>query len=153
MKLAMIPVLAMVLTGCGQQQAGEMAQQTPAERWYTRAQVDRGAPLFRENCAVCHGEEAQGLAEDWRQPLPDGSYPPPPLNGSAHAWHHPLRLLQRTIELGGAPVGGRMPAFGGKLDHDEQLAIIAWFQDKWSDEIYAVWYERSGLEPSVRRGP
>ena len=34
MKLALIPVLAMLLAGCGQQQAGKMAQQTPAERWY-----------------------------------------------------------------------------------------------------------------------
>ncbi len=58
----------------------------------------------------------------------------------------PLRVLQRTIQLGGAPVGGQMPAFGEKLTEEEQLAIIAWFQDKWSDELYALWYERSGLD-------
>jgi mono/diheme cytochrome c family protein len=39
-----------------------------------------------------------------------------------------------------------MPAFGEKLTEEEQLAIIAWFQEKWSDEIYALWYERSGLD-------
>jgi mono/diheme cytochrome c family protein len=138
-------VFTLILTGCGQQQAGEPAQ-APGQRWYTRVQVERGAPLFRQNCAVCHGNEAQGLSEDWKQPLPDGNYPPPPLNGSAHAWHHPLRVLQRTIQHGGAPVGGQMPAFGQKLTEEEQLAIIAWFQEKWSDEIYALWYERSGLD-------
>ena len=138
-------VFTLILTGCGQQQAAETAQ-APGQRWYTSVQVERGAPLFRQNCAACHGNEAQGLSEDWKQPLPDGNYPPPPLNGSAHAWHHPLRVLQRTIQHGGAPVGGQMPAFGQKLTEEEQLAIIAWFQEKWSDEIYALWYERSGLD-------
>jgi len=146
MKAVLLSFLALILAGCGQQQAGEMAQNSSLERWYTSAQVERGEPLFRENCAVCHGGEAQGLARDWRQPLPDGNYLPPPLNGSAHAWHHPLHVLQRTIELGGAPVGGQMPGFSDRLDREERLAIIAWFQDKWSDEIYALWYERSGLQ-------
>ncbi|MEJ2309171.1 MAG: c-type cytochrome [Gammaproteobacteria bacterium] len=147
MKQSLTLVSVLILAGCGQQPA-EQGPEPPAQgRWYSQALVQKGAPLFQEYCAVCHGAQAQGLAQDWRQPLPDGTYPPPPLDGSAHAWHHPLAVLQRTIRLGGAPVGGQMPAFGEKLDEEERLAIIAWFQEKWNDDIYALWYERSGIEP------
>ena len=115
-------------------------------RWYTQARVDAGAIIFENNCAECHGKEAQGLAADWRKTLPDGSYPPPPLNGSAHAWHHPLRALKRTVDFGGIKFGGKMQGFKGKLSDDEQVNAIAFFQSKWSDKIYDAWIQRGGLE-------
>ena len=81
------------------------------ERWFTATQVERGTQLFADNCSVCHGDKGQGLVDDWRKRLPDGSYPPPPLNGTAHTWHHPLVQLLGTIETGGIPYGGQMPPF------------------------------------------
>lgn len=113
-----------------------------SDRWYNDAQVQRGAALFASNCASCHGAKAQGLAEDWRKTDADGNYPPPPLNGSAHAWHHPMKVLRMTIQNGGARFGGKMPPFADKLKPDEIDAIIAWFQNHWSDEIYQTWLER-----------
>lgn len=115
-------------------------------RWYSQAQVDQGQAVFAQNCAVCHGERAEGLTEDWRQRMPDGSFPPPPLNGSAHAWHHPLFQLVQTIETGGIPYGGKMPAFSEALDDDQKLAAIAYFQSFWSEEIYENWLDRGGLD-------
>ena len=47
-----------------------------------------GGKIFNNNCAVCHGQNASGPKGDWREKLADGSYPPPPLNGTAHTWHH-----------------------------------------------------------------
>ena len=47
-----------------------------------------GAKIFNNNCLACHGQNASGPKGDWREKLADGSYPPPPLNGSAHTWHH-----------------------------------------------------------------
>ena len=115
-------------------------------RWYTQNQVDKGRIVYNKTCLVCHGTNAQGLTQNWKIPLADGAYPPPPLSGSAHTWHHPLRLLKRTINKGGIPLGGKMPAFENILNEQEKSSVIAYFQDLWSDEIYNAWLKRGGLK-------
>ena len=117
-----------------------------AQRWYSAAQVERGALVFTDNCAVCHGDLAQGLTENWRERMADGSFPPPPLNGSAHAWHHPLAQLTQTIDTGGEPFGGQMPPFEELLSDDDKLATIAFFQSFWDEEIYLGWLDLGGLD-------
>lgn len=107
-------------------------------RWYTASQVADGKVLFQAHCASCHKADASGTT-DWKRRLPDGSLPPPPLNGTAHAWHHDIGTLQRTIEQGGVPLGGTMPAFGTLLDAGQRLAVIAYFQSHWPEEIYERW--------------
>ena len=109
-------------------------------RWYSPSQIVTGGDLFKENCAICHGDNAQGTT-NWRRKLVDGSYPPPPLNGSAHTWHHPMVLLEQIIDNGGLRWGGKMPGFKDKLSIPEKHAIIAFFQDKWPDKIYQAWSE------------
>ena len=123
----------------------ESAESKLEGRWYTEAQLQSGQKIFLDNCAVCHGKQAQGLTPDWRKRQADGSFPPPPLNGTAHAWHHPLSLLRTTIREGGIRLGGTMQGFKGKLSNDEQLAAIAYFQSFWADEIYAQWAQRGGV--------
>jgi mono/diheme cytochrome c family protein len=118
---------------------------TPAEekvpgRWFTESQVERGRTIFMAHCASCHGKSAQGT-RNWREPDSSGKYPPPPLNGSAHAWHHPLPVLTRVIEQGGIPLGGVMPGFADTLDRDEIRETIAFFQSFWPDETYERWAE------------
>ena len=115
-------------------------------RWYTEAYVGIGEPLYQQHCAVCHGDQGQGLAADWKKRLADGSYPPPPLNGTAHTWHHSMSVLVRTIQRGGAEFGGKMPAFAGRLSTAESLAIIAYLQNWWPEEIYQAWQQRGGLD-------
>ncbi len=108
-------------------------------RWYTRKQVVRGRKLFAVHCAICHGEHAAGTT-DWRKSDANGNFPPPPLNGTAHTWHHPLTVLRETVRQGGVPLGGVMPAFAEKLSVQEIDSIIAWFQSLWPEEIYQQWY-------------
>jgi len=119
-------------------------------RWYTEDQVTRGAGIFSQNCAECHGPNAEAT-QNWREPNADGKYPPPPLNGTAHTWHHPLDVLRRTIRTGGVPLGGLMPPFEDKLSAQDIDAAIAFFQSKWSDKVYSTWLARnqepSGLRP------
>ncbi len=115
-----------------------------ASRWYTAEQAIAGQTVFAVNCASCHGEEAQGIVADWRQRLDDGSFPPPPLNGSAHAWHHPTSVLLQVINDGGQAFGGKMPAFRELLTEPEKLAAIAYFQQFWSDEVYGQWEQMGG---------
>jgi len=111
------------------------------ERWYSDEQVTQGEQLFRQNCASCHGQNAESTP-NWKQTDVNGNYPPPPLNGTAHAWHHDLNLLRRTIREGGAKIGGQMPGFEGSLSAAEIDSVIAFFQSRWPDEIYQRWSGR-----------
>ncbi|MCP5298082.1 MAG: cytochrome c [Chromatiaceae bacterium] len=137
-------------SGCESEQPDPQARWTDtaapasapvAPRWYTLEQVEAGAALYAQNCASCHKPNAEG-ASDWKTRDANGKLPPPPLNGTAHAWHHSLDLLRTVVKRGGAPVGGSMPPFAGKLAPQEIDAILAWVQSHWSDEIYAIWHER-----------
>jgi len=140
--LLIIPFL-LLLSACSDDQVAKL---DTSERWYSNADVQIGKKIFTNNCAVCHGDKAQGITKDWKKTLADGSYPAPPLNGSAHAWHHPLKILLRTTQNGGIPLGGTMPGFKDKLSQAEQLSAIAYFQSLWSDNIYQAWLERGGLK-------
>tara|TARA_B110000858_G_scaffold197470_2_gene259232 strand:- start:51256 stop:51759 length:504 start_codon:yes stop_codon:yes gene_type:complete len=122
----------------------EASEQANVGRWYDGEQVVLGREVFTQNCAVCHGAQAQGIVGDWREKLDDGSFPPPPLNGSAHAWHHPQEVLMRVIDYGGEAMGGKMPAFIDVLERDEKLAAIAYFQSFWSEETYQQWMKMGG---------
>ena len=118
-------------------------------RWYDQADIDKGATLYKQNCASCHGQNGEGTA-DWKKTDANGNYPPPPLNGTAHTWHHSKKLLRSTISEGGARLGGLMPGFKDKLSDKEIDAVIAFFQSKWPDEVYANWAGRntgSGIPP------
>lgn len=129
-----------ILVACNAEKQDEPVTVTEG-RWFTKQQFELGKTVFAENCARCHGEFGQGIVENWKKPNPDGSFPPPPLNGSAHTWHHPFEVLMQTIDKGGAPVGGTMPAFGDSLSNREKIAVIAYFQSLWDKETYERWVE------------
>ena len=123
----------------------------PEERWYASQHVSQGDKVFQENCAVCHGKEGEG-APDWKKIGHDGKYPAPPLNGSGHAWHHPLKMLFHVVKNGTPGGQGGMPAWGTKLSKDEMIAAIAWFQSKWPDQIYSAWMQRELASRSKSNG-
>ena len=102
--------------------------------------------MFQQYCAVCHGKQAEG-APHWQKAGPDGKYPPPPLNGTAHTWHHPTKVLVDVIKNGTQRIGGNMPPWKDKLTDEQIRDIIAWFQAKWSDDIYAAWYRNNQRVP------
>lgn len=108
------------------------------ETWYSQEQVDQGTALFRIHCAVCHGHNAESIP-NWKQLDANNNYPPPPLNGSAHSWHHDLPLLRKTIQHGGKRLGGVMPAFDQVLSAPEIDAVIAFFQSLWPQDVYQKW--------------
>lgn len=110
-------------------------------RWYNAQQVLQGAEVYNKHCISCHGINARGAA-DWKTRLANGAYPPPPLNGSAHTWHHPLAQLRRTIKDGNIRLGGQMPPFGDKLTAKERDAVIAYIQSLWPDRVYQDWHEK-----------
>ena len=109
------------------------------ERWYGQARIESGEKVYAAHCAECHGARGEATP-DWRRREPDGSFPPPPLNGSAHTWHHPFEVLARQIKFGAPGGAGKMPTFQGKLTDEEIINVIAWVQSLWPDEIYAQWW-------------
>ncbi|MDX1430846.1 MAG: cytochrome c [Gammaproteobacteria bacterium] len=144
-------VLLAVVTGLSVTSARSashaVADDAEPPRWYDETHVARGAEVFARHCAGCHGERAQGAA-DWRRRDASGKLPPPPLDGTGHAWHHPSAVLMKVI-LEGSPQGGSMPGWAGTITANDAASVIAWFQSRWPDEIYAAWYR---IELQARRG-
>jgi mono/diheme cytochrome c family protein len=113
---------------------------TVVNRSFDRAQVARGETIYTRHCASCHGARGEG-APQWRQRGADGKLPAPPLDGSGHAWHHPMADLIEMINEGSRPGEGNMPGWKGKLGADEVNAVIAWFQSLWNDDIHEYWQQ------------
>jgi len=144
----------LVLTGYGYQISATTPVNTAAApfkkavvsgRWYNSAQIERGNKLYQVNCASCHKPDTSGTP-DWKKVDAQGKYPPPPLNGTAHAWHHPLSTLRRTVIEGGVPLGGNMPGFGDQFNSEQIDDILSWIQSHWSDEIYSIWNEQNAQD-------
>ncbi len=131
--------LLLSLAACSEAESPNTSATGPSSA-PTAVSLETGERLFRQHCATCHGDNAQGDS-NWRKRRPDGSFPPPPLNGTGHAWHHSMDVLKATIRDGTARLGGTMPAWGDKLSETEIEAIIRWFQSKWPPDIYAQWQE------------
>jgi mono/diheme cytochrome c family protein len=135
--LATLGVL--LLAACSNSEVSNFAEKRP-----TGAQVEAGRAVYTANCQVCHGAKARGLVRNWRTRGADGALPPPPLNGTAHAWHHDQETLLKTINQGGKPLGGVMPAFKNKLSDEGKIAVLAYIVSLWPEEIYEAWRKRNG---------
>jgi thiol:disulfide interchange protein DsbC len=124
---------------------GILAATLPAHgdtgRWYTESQRKAGEQLYSANCMTCHKSEGAGT-RNWKVRDAQGNLPPPPLNGTAHTWHHSPDILVRTILEGGKALGGSMPGFLGKVDEEGADAIVAYITSLWPEEIYQRWEQR-----------
>ena len=91
----------------------------------TRETLDRGATVYAENCASCHGPTGRGDGEAGRD------LSPPPGN---LAWLSQMPMVRWdpfmywTVAEGGAQFGTAMPAFKDTLSSDDIWAVIAYIQ-------------------------
>jgi len=101
--------------------------------------VARGAELYAEACASCHGAKLEGQP-DWKSPRGDGVYPAPPHDASGHTWHHPDDMLFAYTKLGGAEALRRMgletaisgmPGFADTLSDADISDIFTFIKSKW----------------------
>lgn len=115
-----------------------------AERISDPQILAEGRQVFEQHCAACHGSQGQGLVKDWKKPGADGKYPPPPLNGTAHTWHHPLSQLHRVVKDGTARLGGNMPAWGGALSDRQIRHTLHYIISLWPEDIFREWEARGG---------
>ena len=132
-------IALLMLSACGDDAAKVPAPNPSARNSVAADRLASGQQLYQQNCAVCHGANASG-ASNWRQRGADGRFPPPPLNGTAHTWHHPWAQLHHTIKNGGPAGQSNMPGWKDKLSDQQINDIILWFQSLWPDQVYQAWY-------------
>ena len=131
MKIFIIAIITL-LAGCS---SGEK-EKTP------ELNVALGENIFNQNCVSCHGLKGRGLAKDWKVKDENGNYPAPPLNGTAHTWHHSPSDLLYTINKGGGEMGGQMPGFEERLSEEEKLALLDYIYSLWPSEIQTKYDKR-----------
>lgn len=145
-------IAGLVLAGCEREPGAMPGQETeegPVVRNMDAEQVARGHAVYAKHCMECHGENGKGQPGDWRIRDAEGRFPPPPLDDSAHAWHHPTAVLLEVIRDGSPGGAGNMPAWRGKLSEAEMQDVVAYIKSLWSDEVYRLWWqvEQQSLEP------
>jgi len=131
MKIFIIAIIAL-LSGCS---SGEKEKTSELN-------VALGENVFNQNCVSCHGSKGRGLAKDWKVKDENGNYPAPPLNGTAHTWHHSPSQLLYTINKGGGEMGGQMPGFEERLSEEEKLALLNYIYSLWPSEIQTKYDKR-----------
>ncbi|WP_082181938.1 c-type cytochrome [Aestuariivita boseongensis] len=108
--------------------------------------VARGAGLYQEQCAACHGADLEG-APNWRSANADGTLPAPPHDETGHTWHHDNVLLFDYTKLGGQVAlemrgvtgfTSAMPAFGDQLSDEEIWNILAYIRSTWPEEVQRI---------------
>ncbi len=104
------------------------------------AQVERGARIYAQHCAACHGAELEGQP-NWRTQLSTGGLPAPPHDETGHTWHHADEMLFVYTKLGveeGLGIEGfqsNMPAFRDILSDADIWASIAYIMSRWPERV------------------
>jgi len=111
---------------------GPAAAPSPARR--DASTMERGARIYDQRCAYCHGDAGQGAA---------GAYPP--LAGSrAVNMATPANLIQVVRHGGflpstaGNPRPYGMPPFGHVLDDNDIAAVLTYVRGAWGNDAPAV---------------
>lgn len=133
---AMVAYLQQIGTAVQRRKAGavDLAQANPFAN--DKAARKKGHKLFAENCAVCHGDEAEGVEGvapsliDDRFLEVDGDMPDAAYFAIIEGGSDAKAALGRP----GLKDGG-MTAFGGQLPKDDVWSIIAWLRAKRAHEV------------------
>lgn len=95
------------------------------------ARVGRGKQVYEADCAGCHGRNGVGENPANPQAVDDkGRYLAPPLDGSAHAWHHADQELVDFIS-DGSPSNPRMRAWKAVLTPDQIRDVVEYMKSLW----------------------
>lgn len=117
------------------------------------AQVALGEALYADHCAACHGADLEG-AENWRDTLDNGAYPPPPHDETGHTWHHSDKVLFEYTKLGGAElfrdyptIVSEMPGFADTLSDADIWAVLAFIKASWPGQARQAQAAASSHDP------
>jgi mono/diheme cytochrome c family protein len=130
LKPVVVALAAAAVAGCGNDGASRADPRNAG-------QVARGATIYAERCATCHGRNLEGQTA-WRTRLPTGRMPAPPHDDSGHTWHHPDDVLFGITKFGLTPpyappgYASDMPAFRDTLSDQEVWDVLAYIKSRWS---------------------
>ena len=85
--------------------------------------IVQGLQVFGRVCAQCHGDNAEGYANELQAPA---------LNQTEHASEHPDQQIHDWIVNGKLGLGRQMPPFGEQMTDDEVHAVIAYLHTLWT---------------------
>ena len=117
--------------------------------------IARGARVYAERCASCHGGKLQGQP-DWQVPRADGKLPAPPHNSDGHTWHHASATLFGITKEGLVPpwappnYPSDMPRFVGRVSDEDIRAVLAFIASTWNEEARA-WQRMIEEQTETRR--
>jgi len=154
MKRVWVVAFFAFLVACskGGQEAGTTTAPAVAVPHFDPVSVARGAQLFGERCAQCHGPQAQGHP-DWQTPS-DGSFAAaPPLNGTGNDWKLSRAQLAAIIKNGvrrKTDNADIMPAWKGRLKDGDVEDVINWMQSLWPADVYQTWIKVQGAAPAPK---
>ncbi len=97
----------------------------------TPALVAKGEALFRENCVACHGERGVGERPEDMYGKDDFGFVAPPLDNSAHGWHHSDQGLVKSI-LDGSDRNERMISWKDTLSREDAESLVAYIKSLWN---------------------
>ena len=128
-------------TACSKKEPAAMPAPAVAVRHFDPASVARGAALFAEHCAQCHGPQAQGHP-DWQNTGNLEFAAAPPLNGTGNDIKRTRAELAATIRNGVRRKSDKvdiMPGWKGRLSDRDVDDVINWAQSLWPAEVYDAW--------------
>lgn len=127
---SVLPVItiafAFILAACGRATPSPIPMPTLTA---TPDPITVGRQVFARVCAECHGENAQGYANELQAPA---------LDKTEHAYEHPDQQIHDWIVNGKLGLGRQMPPQGDNLTDEEVHAVIAYLQTLWTEEQLAV---------------
>ncbi len=88
-----------------------------------------GPAVFQRVCAQCHGDNAEGYANELAAPA---------LDATEHASHHPDQQIYDWIVNGKFGLGRQMLALGDQLSETEIRAVIVYLHTLWTPEQLEV---------------
>lgn len=140
-KLGLLLVLAFLAACSKEDKSASSAPPAPAARHFEPAGLTRGAALFEQHCALCHGPQAQGHP-DWQTPNNGSFAAAPPLDGTGNDWKRSRAEMAAAIQNGIKRKSDNemvMPAWKGRLKDQEVEDVINWLQSLWPAEVYEAW--------------
>ncbi len=130
-----------LLAACSKQEPAAPATAPLGAPQFEQASIARGAALFGQHCAQCHGPQAQGHP-DWQTPS-DGKFAAaPPLNGTGNDWKRSRAELAAVIVGGARRASDKvevMPAWKGRMNERDVEDLLNWLQSLWPPEVYDAW--------------
>lgn len=140
-KLGLLLGLALMAACSKEDNPAPLASPAPVARHFEPASLTRGAALFDQHCALCHGPQAQGHP-DWQTPSNGSFAAAPPLDGTGNDWKRNRAELAAAIQNGIKRKSDNemvMPAWKGRLKDQDVEDVINWLQSLWPAEVYEAW--------------